>query len=711
MLDFNCYIVSLSSWLGSWFLALGGAALTFAGYLFDILVTYVIIAFRSSLNTLGILSAIDTGWTLFRDIANLLIIGLFTFIALAIILGLKDYGEKKLIARVLAVAILLNFSLLFTKIIIDVSNFTAFAIYRQMAGQQQSFDIAAAFLRPMKITSIWNDSGKVTADVAQTTKSGLQAFLFGLVGGMLLLGVAGVLFYGCFLIASRGVLLVMLMLMSAVAFASYLVPNFQSGKFGWNSWWKMLVNSAVFAPMLMALLWISLLIIQAAGNQVGSTNLGTIVGSSNPQADAAAGWTAIFVYVIGVGLLFGSFKLASQFAGTASAMSAATGALRGLRFAGAGVLAGGLAGAGRIGQNTIGRAALGKKEELEAEIKRLHSLRPSEMDASTKIAKLNAAQAALDKANKTAGRDFNLMNTALGKQFGRATGIGTLGQTATGGAAKSAKDRAAEAEKKLAATRPSKEVEKQMLENVIKEVDQDQRVRGADEERRQAEQQEAAIKTQKQTAEEQLKLAREQAAAQEQETREAGERQIEEARSHRKEEIEALQGAVEQGTKNIMLMAPGEPGRAQLQARIDENKAKAAAIISERNDRITKATTASNESLAAIKSQFDELVQERTKAVEEFDRKLAEAGDNVKQATTRHTNIREAVITEKKQEVKDHIDTVQMGMAMNATHHDEYAAKELVKMVNKKQKTDRLKDLFGDTAEKTEAADAETQKH
>ena len=147
-----CMWIPMLGWLGSWFLTMGGAILLIAGWLFDFLVMHGLINFQGTLSSLGILDAIETGWTVFRDLANIAIIGMFTFIAIGTILGSTDYGAKKLLSRVLIIAILINFSLLFCKLIIDASNFTAYQFYSAAAASASidpgQFDMAKAFLKP-----------------------------------------------------------------------------------------------------------------------------------------------------------------------------------------------------------------------------------------------------------------------------------------------------------------------------------------------------------------------------------------------------------------------------------------------------------------------------------------------------------------------------------------------------------------------------------
>jgi CBS domain containing-hemolysin-like protein len=118
------------------------------------LVYTTVINLGGALSSLGILGSngnyggLDVVWMAFRDLANILIIGIFVFIAISIILGLEQFGQKKLIARVLIIAILINFSLLFSKIIVDVSNLVAFQFYKGMVGVDENGNIPQTSLNP-----------------------------------------------------------------------------------------------------------------------------------------------------------------------------------------------------------------------------------------------------------------------------------------------------------------------------------------------------------------------------------------------------------------------------------------------------------------------------------------------------------------------------------------------------------------------------------
>ncbi len=347
-------------------ITLSAKLLEVVGLLFNWLVYYTIVAFGDQQNgflTTDVRGAIDTAWTVFRDLSNILIIGLFVFIAISIILGLESFGQKKMIARVLVIAVLMNFSLLFTKLIIDASNFVSYQFYTAAGGSvvprpintlvsagasaattQQQDGIAGQFIRTMGVTGIGDVYTKIRAN-AEKQQDGILALLHGVLSATFLLGVAIVMLYGCLLIVSRAVLLVFLMITSSIAFATYLIPKAADSQYGWTTWWKSLINVAIFGPLLMILLWITLLLAQEMATQ--NDTLGGLMTSS----DGNAGVGALFNYVILLGMLFASFKIASSFSSGIS----------GFNFA-AMVPALGLAAGARVaafaGRHTFGRASL-----------------------------------------------------------------------------------------------------------------------------------------------------------------------------------------------------------------------------------------------------------------------------------------------------------------------------------------------------------------
>src|SRR3989338_4012897 len=164
--------------IGTALIAVTAWLLAAVGLLFNLLVDHTIIAFGYLFNS-TVQGAIGTAWSAFRDVANIVIIGMFVFIAINMILGVKEFGEKKKVARVLIIAVLLNFSLLFTKVIIDASNFTAMQFYKmsQLSSEGESGSLSFTTFEKKGISGQFIDLlGLKTLD---ETKNALLSASFG----------------------------------------------------------------------------------------------------------------------------------------------------------------------------------------------------------------------------------------------------------------------------------------------------------------------------------------------------------------------------------------------------------------------------------------------------------------------------------------------------------------------------------------------------
>src|SRR3989338_7906269 len=85
----------------------------------------------------GGIGTIEVGWKIFRDLANILIIFSLLYIGIITILNLKlgGYDVKKLLVSLIIAAVFINFSLFFTKVIIDSSNLLAVNFYEKIKNE------------------------------------------------------------------------------------------------------------------------------------------------------------------------------------------------------------------------------------------------------------------------------------------------------------------------------------------------------------------------------------------------------------------------------------------------------------------------------------------------------------------------------------------------------------------------------------------------
>lgn len=463
----NWFLTLIATLVGSVLGFLSSIILHLSTALFDFIFKYTVLQFGAIADT-GLMTAINTAWSAFRDLANIIIIAMFVFVAIQTILGSHEYGARKMIARLLIVAVLINFSLLFTKLIIDASNFISVQMYASMQfpaaptepGQPaQSAGVAYAFEDIAGIPSIADNAGNIYKAGTSENGNALIAFGYAVLTSLLLLTAAMVFFYGSFLLISRALLFIFLMLSSSIAFATYLIPGAAKGKFGWNVWWSALLKNAALAPLLTILLWVSFTVGQAFKHSVCTAAGGNCGGLGDIATNYSDSYIAALLgYIIVIGLLFISFRIAASFskeiggfdyASMATALPFASTA----RYIAAPML-----------RNKFGGDALAREHmfehDIESESRRLSQLPINERDYSA-LTKLMKGK---ESAAKNAHRTYDLMNTKVGQAIGKATGLpSTLTEKDKTNFAESAKTTAEAAAKKATEAAISKNTAKEAL--------------------------------------------------------------------------------------------------------------------------------------------------------------------------------------------------------------------------------------------------------
>src|SRR3989344_6737434 len=387
---------SLAVWIGTGLIYITSWFLGVAGVLFNWVIDFTISPQMYS----SIQGGVNGVWTAFRDVSNIIIIGMFTFIAISMILGVESFGSRKMVARVLIIAVLINFSLLFTRIIIESSNFVARQFYKAVqlqtgvpvspavAGANASSDaqfiagISGRFAQLMGVAGIW-DTREALMKTAENRDNGWIALLQGL--------------------------------LTATA---YLVPKM--GDQYWSMWWGSLLRNGIFAPLLMLLLWATVSVGEGLVAATGSTGS---LGSLLAEPANGGNVNALFNYLIILGMLFISVKFASSFSTKIAGLDWAT-------TIGAGIPLGLSARlAGLAGRNFVGRGFAKRSERLGDEagdIKGLIARVPKGAAFDRRRSFLEGRLAGLEGskkfADKMAGSKFTLGGTDIGKQILKAAG-------------------------------------------------------------------------------------------------------------------------------------------------------------------------------------------------------------------------------------------------------------------------------------------------
>lgn len=317
---------------------------------------------------------IVNGWKTTRDFANMFFIFILLYIAIATILQLGGYGIKDLLVKVLIIALLVNFSLLITKVIIDASNVLAWEFYNNMTTEggtvttklfgKGARDISSVFIAGFNPQNLL--STKSFEDWQGIEGEDIAIIVLFLCGALMNLVAAFVLFAGAIFFVIRIAVLWLIMMLAPLAFLAMALP---AAKGYAKQWWDKLFNQSFFAPAFLFLLYLVSKLVRgvpsnAAGEQKGI--LAVIFESMEENSRGLSGIEGFLAsllvilihFVVMVTLMVGSLIIAKQLGayGSGAVMKWGDSA----RKWGQGY-------AGRVSKRYIGRAATAAGGALEKE--------------------------------------------------------------------------------------------------------------------------------------------------------------------------------------------------------------------------------------------------------------------------------------------------------------------------------------------------------
>jgi len=301
---------------------------------------------------------IGEAWGAIRDLVNITFIFGLLYIAIQTILGLDEGNSKKFLASIIIAAIFINFSLFFTKVIIDASNIVAIQFYSSITDSKigstrisQATSISTQFMDRVKLHGIYNDQGGF---IKEATKAANYVTV-GIFGSIFTLIAAVVFFFAGILLIVRSAILIFLMVTSPIGFVGAWLPKLKTYS---DQWWSALFDQALVAPVFFMLIWLILkitepvtagLITEAAGTTATANFAQVLTGKSD-----AFGIVINFVFLIA--LLIAALNQAKELSGKMGATGAK---LLGTAVGGAG---------GWLGRQTAGRvfARLAGSEKLKS---------------------------------------------------------------------------------------------------------------------------------------------------------------------------------------------------------------------------------------------------------------------------------------------------------------------------------------------------------
>ncbi len=326
------------------------------GLLLNFVIKHTILEMSGNI---GKLAGINIAWKVLRDLMNIGFIFILVFEGIKIIIGSNDSNKGiKIVSGIVLASLLINFSLFFTKVIIDGSNIITIGVYESIikntsgpenttnplettnAGLsnsfQQSLGLQGLFsTKSINLGNSNDDYGYLVANLMASVLFFITGFIFLAVSVMFVI---------------RYIVLIMLLALSPIAFMGLALPGIKNQS---NEWWATLWGQIIFAPLYMIMTWVILTLINSGGflgDDLDNTQW-TAVLNTQTGADMSGSISLFFNFALVIGLTIASLIVSKKYATQGSAY---VGKMTNTATAYAGNTL--LGGAGRIGRGTIGRA-------------------------------------------------------------------------------------------------------------------------------------------------------------------------------------------------------------------------------------------------------------------------------------------------------------------------------------------------------------------
>ncbi|MEK7662311.1 MAG: hypothetical protein AAB355_02330 [Patescibacteria group bacterium] len=287
--------------------AIANAILTIMSYALKVTAAFFDLSMQFTLNISERtkLLGIQDSWVVVRDLLNIVFIFVILWIAIKTILQLGD--DRKLLGSIIISALLINFSLFFTQVIIDSSNVIAFQFYNGITGGNTiDAGISDQFMEKLQLTTIFKDPG---------TKNGLDFLAIlsiSVFGSIFILITAVVFFLAGLMFLARTVVLIFLMVVSPIGFVGAWVPRLgeYSGK-----WWNALINQSLVAPVFLLFIWIILKMTEGSGLNALSGATPSAGGFSAAIAGSGGASGIIFYFALFIALIITALKITKSLSG------------------------------------------------------------------------------------------------------------------------------------------------------------------------------------------------------------------------------------------------------------------------------------------------------------------------------------------------------------------------------------------------------------
>lgn len=314
-----CFLGIFASIIG-WIVYFFGSILWVAGAAFD----FSIFLSITLSNWFFSRDFIGETWKLVRDLSNIFFLFVLLYIAIGTIFELRSIGNpQKMVVNLVIVALLVNFSGFFVRIVVDASNVVAYEFYKTMSGEETTIKEKAGNLGSRLVgkltpsTYLVKEGNHIEGENYKlNSTSVLGTLLQGVFSILIIIVAAFVLFTASLLFIIRTVVLLFVYILSPLAFVSQIIP---SPKFNYfQQWLEHLIKQSLYAPGFLIPLF--LVYIMLGDNGLSSRDWSNITSTGGYWVGGVMNLIGINMLI--VGLLVACLFIAQKFG--AAGLSAST---------------------------------------------------------------------------------------------------------------------------------------------------------------------------------------------------------------------------------------------------------------------------------------------------------------------------------------------------------------------------------------------------
>lgn len=213
--------------------------------------------------------ALNEVWLVVRNMSSIFIIFALLYSSIKVIVGAgSSSATKELIVKIVIAGVLINFSLFFTKVLIDGSNLVSLQFYRAIAPKSAgSLSTLSSAFNDGGISDVLMSSLKIPQIYQNNKVLGAQDVFLSIgiatIGGMLMMITAAISLLGAAVaFMFRTAYLIFIMAVSPIYFAAMIFPQLEDKA---KEVTKMFKSQLIFMPAYLFLMYVALKLISSPG--------------------------------------------------------------------------------------------------------------------------------------------------------------------------------------------------------------------------------------------------------------------------------------------------------------------------------------------------------------------------------------------------------------------------------------------------------------